>query len=75
MLPENITCAFKNKMSLIKLEIKVECLYYLEARQKNHLSNFISNTQNLSNKSIITYKKLTTCSTGNSKQIYFLNIN
>ena len=35
MLPENITCAFKNKASFIKLEIKSECSYYLEVRKKN----------------------------------------
>ena len=33
MLQENITSAFKNKVSFIKLEIKSEC-YYLEARKK-----------------------------------------
>ena len=44
-------------MSFIKLEIKFECSYYLEARRKNQ--DFISNliTWNLSDKSIITYKK------------------
>ena len=35
MLPENITCAFKNKASFIKLEIKSEYSYYLDARTKN----------------------------------------
>ena len=51
MLSENITCAFKNKVTFIKLEIKSECLYYLEARKKNQ--DFISNlvTWNASDKS------------------------
>ena len=35
MLPENITCAFKNKASFIKLEIKSECSYYFGSRTKN----------------------------------------
>ena len=41
MSPENITCAFKNKASFIKLEIKYECSYYLETRKKNW--GFVSN--------------------------------
>ena len=40
MLPENITCDFKNKAPFIKLEIKSECSYYLEDRKKNR--DFIS---------------------------------
>ena len=35
MLPDNITRAFKNKVSFIKLEIKSKYSYYLEAREKN----------------------------------------
>ena len=35
MLPENITCAFKNKASFMKLEIKSECSYYFEVRTRN----------------------------------------
>ena len=44
MLPENVTCAFKNKAkaSFIKLEIKSEGSLYLEARKKNR--DFISIT-------------------------------
>ena len=41
MPSENITCAFENKASFIKSEIKSECSYYLEARKKNR--DFISN--------------------------------
>ena len=41
MLPENITCAFKNKASFRKLDTKSECSYYLEARKRNQ--DFISN--------------------------------
>ena len=50
MLPENITCAFKNKVSFLKLEIKYECSYYLETRKKSR--DFISNliVWNLSDK-------------------------
>ena len=70
MLPENITCAFKNKAPFIKLEIKSEYSYYLDARTKNW--DFISSLiwWNLSDKSIITHKKITTCSTQNSKNIF-----
>ena len=41
MLPENITCAFKNKASFQKLEIKFGFSYYPGARKKNW--DFISN--------------------------------
>ena len=34
MFSENITCAFKNKGFFIKLEIKFEWLYYLEATKR-----------------------------------------
>ena len=34
MFSENITCAFKNKASFKKLEIKSEFSYYLETRKK-----------------------------------------
>ena len=69
----NITCAFKNQEPFKRLQIKSECFYYLGNRKKNR--DFISNliTWNLSNKSIITHKKFTTCSTQKSKQIYFLH--
>ena len=42
----------------MKLEIKSECSYYLEAKKK--IGNFVSNisTWNLSDKSIITHKKI-----------------
>ena len=45
------------------------------AKKKNR--EFISNliTLNLSDKFIITHKKITTCSTQDSGQLYFLNIN
>ena len=57
MLPENIVCAFKNKASFIKLEIKSECFFYLEARNINgdFISNFI--TWNLSNKPTLVHIK------------------
>ena len=71
MLPENITCAFKNKASFIKLEIKSECFYYLEARWKIETGQVMFIRWNLSNKSIITHKKFTTCSTQNSKKYIF----
>ena len=60
MLSENITCAYKDKASFKKLEIKSECSYYLEARKKNR--DFVRNriTWKLSDKSIITHKKFTT---------------
>ena len=63
MLTENITFVFQNKTSFIKLEINSECSYYLAARKKNQ--DFISNVikWNLTDKSIITHKKFTTCST------------
>ena len=35
MLPDNITCTFKNKVPFIKLEIKSKYSYYLDARKKN----------------------------------------
>ena len=41
MLSENITCAYKDKASFKKLEIKSECSYYLEARKKNR--DFVRN--------------------------------
>ena len=41
MLPENITCAFKDKAFFIKLEIKFGYFYYLEAKTENR--DFISN--------------------------------
>ena len=70
MLPKNITCAFKNITSFIKLERKYECSYYLDARKKNGdiISNLIR--WNQSDKSI-THKKLTSCSAQNSDQIYY----
>ena len=73
-LPENITCAFKNNTSFIKLEKKPGCSYYLEARKKN--PDFISNlnTRNLSNQSIITYK-IHDLLKAKLKTNVFLNIN
>ena len=58
MLPESITCIFKNKTSFIKLQIKSGCSYYLKAREKNwyFISNFI--TWNFSNKSIVTHNNI-----------------
>ena len=41
MLSANITCAFKNKVSFIKLDIKSEWSYYLEAKKKKR--DFMSN--------------------------------
>ena len=71
MLPDNITCAFKSKVSFIKLEIKSKYYYYVKAKKKNR--DFINNlfTWNISNKSIITQKSFTTCSTQNSKTNIF----
>ena len=50
MLPENITCAFKNKASFQKLEKKFGFSYYPGARKKKW--DFISNliARNLSDK-------------------------
>ena len=42
MLPKNIACAFQNKVSSIKLEVKHECSYYLiKVREENQ--EFTSN--------------------------------
>ena len=68
MLPYNITCAFKSKLSFIKLEIKSKCYYYVEAWKKNR--DFISNLFTW-NKSIITHKSFTTCLTQKSKTSIF----
>ena len=35
MILDNIICTFKNKTSFVKLEVMVECSYYLEAIKKN----------------------------------------
>ena len=74
MLPEKIIPAFKNEASFVKLEKNSKCSYYLERKIETSQETSLT-TWNLSDKFNITHKEFTTCSTQNSNQIYFLNIN